>query len=151
MKCEFNELKVKGVFDEFNVKNYIIRTPDNVSYVALRLPNGKYRIGDDGVNRTLKECKALVADDAVEFFADKCTKVAPDNQEKGTWSCVNPCALLIKMINEMHFEYVEGDLFPEIERTLEAYGWKTPEGDHDIDLANTDYNTWRENRIEQGN
>lgn len=148
MKCDISDLKVKGITDENGVKNFEIRTPTGEIFIALR-EGKKYTIGDDPTKRTLRECKLAVANDAVVFFADRCTKVVPDAEvgedpisNHSAWDCVHPCALLIKMLDEMHFEYVEGDLFPEIERTLDAFGWKTPEGDHDVEGARANYKQW---------
>jgi hypothetical protein len=135
VKCELKDLKVKGIMDENGVKNFLIETPDNGSYVAVRLPNGKFTVGDDGVARTLKQCKEAVANDAVVFFAD--ATEAPEATEGGnTWSCVDPCALLIIVA-------AGGTVDPaEVDRTLDANGWLKPDGQRDALQARENYSRW---------
>lgn len=130
-------VKVKGVVDETGVKNFMLTNTDTGEvHVAMR-SGQKFEVGE--FRGTLAQCKAMVAASKVVHFAD-----APPEPESNhsSWDCVHPCALLIKMINEMHFEYVEDNLFPEIERTLNAFGWITPEGEHDVEHANSDYDKW---------
>ena len=135
MKCELKDLKVKGVLDESGVKNFLIETPDNGSYIALRLPSGKFTVGDDGVSRTLKQCKEAVANDAVVFFADA-TEPPGAPESDGTWSCVDPCALLIIVA-------AGGSVSPaEINRTLDSFGWMTPDGERDAKGARENYEKW---------
>lgn len=123
MKYDINDLKTKGVFDENNEKNYEIRTPCGDRYIALK-EGQKYLIGDDGIKRTLRDCKSLVADDAVIFFADA-TEASEAPKADGTWTCVDPCALLTLIDGGCH---VSRD---EIDRTLDAYGWIKPDGERD--------------------
>ena len=132
MKCELKDLKVKGIMDENGVKNFLIETPDNGSYIALRLPGGKFTVGDDGVSRTLKQCKEAVANDAVVFFAD--AEKASEEPRGGTWDCVDPCALLI-----LHAGGIDD---PEIKRTLDAFGWLLPDGLLDVEQAEANLEKW---------
>ena len=137
MKCDIKDLKVKGVLDEDGVKNFLIEIPDGLSYCAMRQPNGKFTIGDDGVSRTLKQCKELVANDAVVYFADvtNATDDHDDTESKGAWDCVHPCALLILL--------AECDVSrEEIDRTLDAFGWMTPEGGRDFRAAEESLERW---------
>jgi len=130
VKYDINDLKTMGVFDENGEKNYEIRTPCGDRYIALK-EGQKYLIGDDGIKRTLKGCKQLVADDAVIFFAD--ATEAPEVPEvDGTWACVDPCALLI----------IFNATSPEVDRTLDAHGWIKPDGDRDDEAANDNFEKW---------
>ena len=132
-----SNVKVKGVLDENGVKNFMITNKDTgETHVALR-DGQKFVLGE--FKGTLAQCKQLVSEDKVVHFADNPPE--PESNHS-SWDCVHPCALLIKIINEMHFEYVEGNLFPEIERTLDAFGWKSPDGDHDIEGAEENYQKW---------
>lgn len=133
MKCEVKDLKVKGVLDESGVKNFLIETPDSGSYFAMRQPNGKFTVGDDGVSRTLKQCKEVVANDAVVFFADATEPSGPPQRDE-TWGCVDPCALLILKSDELADQ--------EVLRTLDAYGWLLPSGEPDIEQARDNLSKW---------
>ena len=133
MKFKTSELKVKGVLDETGVKNFIIRTPLGDEFVALRVGK-KFTIGDDDAKRTLSECKQVVADDRVVFFAD--AEKGPEAPEQGeTWQCCDPCALLILMSHS-------GVDFPEVKRTLDAYGWLLPDGSVDVKAASANLEQW---------
>lgn len=135
MNCDIKDLKTTGVLDESGVKNFFIETPEGLSFCAMRQPNGKFTIGDDGVSRTLKQCKEAVANDAVVFFAD--ATEAPEAPEGGdAWSCVAPCALLIIVA-------AGGTVSPaEIDRTLDAHGWLKPDGQHDALQARENLEKW---------
>ena len=135
MNCDIKDLKTTGVLDESGVKNFFIETPEGLSFCAMRQPSGKFTIGDDGVSRTLKQCKEAVANDAVVFFADAAE--APEAPEGGdTWSCVAPCALLIMLQAGVE---VNPD---EIKRTLDAHGWLTPDGLTDVVQAESNLERW---------
>ncbi len=135
MNCDIKDLKTKGVMDESGVKNFFIETPEGLSYCALRQPNGKFTIGDDGLSRTLKQCKEAVANDAVVYFAD--ATEAPEAPECGdTWNCVDANALLIILA-------AGGTVDPaEIDRTLDAHGWLKPDGQRDALQARENYSKW---------
>ena len=135
MNCDIKDLKTNGVLDEDGVKNFLIETPEGLSYCAIRQPNGRFTIGDDGVSRTLKQCKEAVANDAVVYFAD--ATEAPEAPEGGdTWTCVDANALLIILA-------AGGTVDPaEIDRTLDANGWLKPDGQHDALQARENYSRW---------
>ncbi len=128
-------VSTKGILDENNVKHFQITSSRGDIYIAMRQPNGKFTVGDDGVHRTLKQCKDAVANDAVVFFAD--AKEAPETAEGGdTWSCVDANALLIILA-------AGGTVDPaEIDRTLDAHGWLKPDGQHDALQARENYSKW---------
>ena len=133
MRFKIEDLKTKGVLDENGDKNYIITTPSKDSYVAVK-SGQKYLIGDDGVSRTLKACKQMVADDAVVFFAD--AEKAPEAPEgDGIWQCCDPCALLILVSTS-------GANMQEIKKTCDAHGWLTPDGDLDVVAAKENFEKW---------
>ena len=135
MNCNIKDLKTTGVLDESGIKNFLIKTPDGLSFCAMRQSNNRFTIGDDGVSRTLKQCKEAVANDAVVFFAD--ATEAPEAPEGGdTWRCVEPNALLI-----MLQAGVEVDP-SEIKRTLDAHGGITPEGLTDVERAESKIKRW---------
>ncbi|MGI9459464.1 MAG: hypothetical protein ACR2NF_05650, partial [Pirellulales bacterium] len=116
------------------VKHFEITDSSGDVYIAMRQPNGKFTIGDDGVSRTLKQCKEAVVNDAVVFFAD--ATEAPETAEGGdTWSCVDPCALLIKFATTVSHH-------PEIRRTLDALGWMTTDGVPDFEAADENFKKW---------
>jgi hypothetical protein len=129
-----SEVKTKGVFDEEGIKNFAITNVDTgETFIALRT-GSKFTVGDDGVERTLGECKQLVADDAVVFFAD--AEKAPEEPRSGTWDCVDPCALLIILA-------AGGNVCPaEIDRTLNSFGWLRPDGERDALTARENYEKW---------
>ncbi|MGI9459081.1 MAG: hypothetical protein ACR2NF_03705 [Pirellulales bacterium] len=128
-------VKTKGILDENGVKHFQLTDSSGDIYIAMRQPNGRFTIGDDGVNRTLKQCKDAVVNDAVVFFAD--ATEAPESPNGGdTWSCVDPCALLIMLQAGVD---VASD---EIKRTLDAHGWLTPEGLTDVVQAEENLEKW---------
>ena len=124
-------IKVKGVADENGVTNFMITNTDTgETHIALR--NGRlFEVGE--FRGTLKQCKELVAASKVVHFAD-----APPEPESNhsSWDCVHPCALLI-LIAECDVD------IKEIHRTLDAFGWITPEGKRDIKGAEENYEKWR--------
>ncbi len=131
MVSHFTNIKVRGIHDQNNVKNYMItNTDDGSSHMAMRRSNDKYDLGKN-TDITLRQCKQLVSEDRVEYFAD-----APDEAERtpklSMWSTVHPCALLIIMD-------CKGE---EVDRTLDAYGWIKPDGTRDDEAANEDYEKW---------
>ena len=128
-----SEVKTRGVFDEEGIKNFAITNLDTgETFIALRT-GSRFTIGDDGVSRTLSECKRLVADDAVVFFAD--AEKASEEPRGGTWDCVDPCALLILISTT-------GADMPEIKRTLDAHGWLLPSGEFDVEQAGENFKKW---------
>lgn len=128
-------VKTKGILDENNVKHFEITDSSGDVYIALRQPNGKFTIGDDGVSRTLKQCKDAVVNDAVVYFADA-TEAAEAAEGGDTWSCVDPCALLIILA-------AGGTVDPaEIDKTLDAHGWLKPDGQHDALQARENLERW---------
>ena len=130
-----SDVKTKGVFDEEGIKNFAITNVDTgETFIALRT-GSRFTIGDDGVSRTLSECKRLVANDAVVFFAD--AEKATEGPEDGTWDCVDPNALLIMLQAGVEVSK------EEINRTLDAHGWLTPDGLTDIEQADANYEKWR--------
>ena len=90
--------------------------------------------------------KQLVSEDKVVHFADRCTKVVPDNEpedRQGTWNCVDPCALLIMLQAGVTVGHGDDCVSPdEIKRTLDAHGWLTPEGLTDVVQADENYEKW---------
>jgi hypothetical protein len=135
MKCDIKDLKTTGVLDESGIKNFLINTPDGMSFCAMRQPNGKFTIGDDCVSRTLRQCKEAVANDAVVFFADA-TEPSGASEGGDTWRCVDPNALLIIVA-------AGGTVSPaEIDRTLDANGWLKPDGQHDALQARENLEKW---------
>jgi len=144
----FTNIKVKGVSDGCGRKNYIItNTDDGSSHVAIKRESGsKYDIGEHTC-LTLRQCKVLVSENRVRHFADRCTKIVPDSRVEGgvdtvddkperkpeTWSCVDPCALLILLADTTD---------QEVRRTLDAYGWITQDGELDDEQANDNYEKW---------
>ena len=129
-----SDVKTKGVFDEEGIKNFAITNVDTgETFIALRT-GSRFTIGDDGVSRTLSECKRLVANDAVVFFAD--AEKATEGPENGTWDCVDPNALLILISTT-------GADMPEIKRTLDAHGWLLPNGEFDVEQAGQNFEKWR--------
>ena len=136
----FTNIKVKGVSDESGRKNYIItNTDDGSSHVAIKRESGsKYDIGEHTC-LTLRQCKVLVSENRVRHFADSREEVAAaaveDKPERKpeTWSCVDPCALLILLADTTD---------PEVRRTLDAYGWITQDGELDDEQANDNYEKW---------
>ena len=129
-----SEVKTKGVFDEEGIKNFAITNLDTgETFIALRT-GSKFTIGDDGVARTLSECKQLVADDTVVFFAD--AEKGTEGTGNGTWDCVDPNALLILISTT-------GADMPEIKRTLDAHGWLLPNGEFDVEQAGQNFEKWR--------
>lgn len=142
MKCDIKDLKVKGVLDESGVKNFLIETPDSGSYFAMRQPNGKFTVGDDGVSRTLKQCKEVVANDAVVFFADATEPSGPPQRDE-TWDCVHPCAMLAMIYAGVGVGSDSECISPhEIRRTLDAYGWIDSDGLIDVVAADENYEKW---------
>ena len=136
----FTNIKVKGVSDESGRKNYIItNTDDGSEHVAIKRESGsKYDIGEHTC-LTLRQCKVLVSENRVRHFADSREEVAveavADKSERKpeTWSCVDPCALLILLADTTD---------PEVRRTLDAYGWITQDGELDDEQANDNYEKW---------
>ncbi len=136
----FTNIKVRGVSDESGRKNYIItNTDDGSSHVAIKRETGsKYDIGEHTC-LTLRQCKVLVSENRVRHFADSREEVAAvaveDKPERKpeTWSCVDPCALLILLADTTD---------PEVRRTLDAYGWITQDGELDDEQANDNYEKW---------
>lgn len=126
-----SNVKVKGVLDENGVKNFIITNTDTgESHVAMRHGQFNFSVGE--FTGTLKQCKQLVSASKVVHFAD-----APPEPESNhsSWDCVHPCALLILL--------AEGGVSnKEIDRTLNAFGWTTPEGWRDIKGASENYDKW---------
>ena len=130
-----SEVKTRGVFDEEGIKNFAITNLDTgETFIALRT-GSKFTIGDDGVSRTLSECKQLVANDAVVFFAD--AEKATEGPRNGAWDCVDPNALLILLQAGVEVSK------EEINRTLDAHGWLTPDGLTDIEQADASFEKWR--------
>ena len=128
-------VKTKGILDENGVKHFEITDSSGGIYIAMRQPNGKFTIGDDGLSRTLKQCKDAVVNDAVVYFAD--ATEAPEAPNSGdTWSCVDANALLIILA-------AGGTVDPtEIDRTLDANGWLKPDGQHDALQARENLEKW---------
>ena len=142
----FTNIKVKGVIDESGSKNYIItNTDDGSEHVAIKRTTGsKYDIGEHSC-LTLRQCKVLVSEDRVRHFADSVEDIADKlvdgllgdegDRRPETWACVDPCALLILLADTTD---------PEVRRTLDAYGWVTPDGELDDEQANENYEKWSE-------
>jgi len=134
-----SNVKVKGVLDENGVKNFMITNKDTgETHVALR-DGQKFLLGE--FKGTLAQCKQLVSEDKVVHFADRCTKVAPDNEpedRQGTWDCVDPNALLILLQAGVSVGS------EEIKRTLDAHGWLTPDGLTDVVQAESNFEKWSE-------
>ena len=142
----FTNIKVKGVIDESGTKNYIItNTDDGSEHVAIkRVTGSKYDIGEHTC-LTLRQCKVLVSEDRVRHFADSVEDIADKlvdgllgdegDRKPETWQCVDPCALLILLADTTD---------PEVRRTLDAYGWVTPDGELDDEQANENYEKWSE-------
>jgi len=136
----FTNIKVKGVTDEGGRKNYIIKNTDDCSeHIAIKRESGsKYDIGEHSC-LTLRQCKVLVSENRVQHFADSredaATAPADDTLERKpeTWSCVDPCALLVLLADTTD---------PEVRRTLDAYGWITQDGELDDEQANDNYEKW---------
>jgi len=136
----FTNIKVKGVTDEGGRKNYIItNTDDGSEHVAIKRESGsKYDIGEHTC-LTLRQCKVLVSENRVRHFADSreegAVAAVEDKPERKpeTWSCVDPCALLILLADTTD---------PEVRRTLDAYGWITQDGELDDEQANDNYEKW---------
>ena len=136
----FTNIKVKGVTDEGGRKNYIItNTDDGSEHVAIKRESGsKYDIGEHTC-LTLRQCKVLVSENRVRHFADSREEVAVEavedkpERKPETWSCVDPCALLILLADTTD---------PEVRRTLDAYGWITQDGELDDEQANDNYEKW---------
>ena len=126
-------VKTKGILDENGVKHFEITSSSGDIYIAMRQPNGKFTVGDDGVSRTLRQCKEAVANDAVVYFADA-TEDPEAPESSDMWSCVDPCALLI-----LHAGSVDD---PEVKRTLDAFGWLLPDGLLDIEQAEANLEKW---------
>ncbi len=126
-----NNVKVKGVLDENGIKNFMITNTDTgETHVALR-DGQKFVLGE--FRGTLAQCKQLVAASKVVHFADSKPEV---EEKRDTWSCVAPCALLIMLAAGVE---VDPD---EINRTLDAHGWMTPEGLTDIVQAEENFDKW---------
>jgi hypothetical protein len=124
--------KTQGVIDEDGIKNFIITDSNGDTYIALRQDSGKFTIGDDGVHRTLKQCKEVIVNDSVMYFAD----TRKEEKEPGTWDCVDPCALLVLIS-------VGGEVSrDEINRTLDSFGWVKPDGSRDVEQAKECYEKW---------
>ena len=126
-------VKTKGILDESGVKHFEITSSSGDIYIAMRQPNGKFTVGDDGVSRTLRQCKEAVANDAVVYFADA-TEAPEAPESSDTCGCVDPCALLI-----LHSGSVDD---PEVKRTLDAFGWLLPDGLLDIEQAEANLEKW---------
>lgn len=128
-----NNVKVKGVLDENGIKNFMITNTDSGEvHVAMREGQFNFRVGE--FVGTLKQCKQLVSASEVVHFADAKTEVTESSN--GSWDCCHPCALLILL--------AEGDVSrKEIDRTLDAFGWLTPEGTRDIEAAKESLEKWR--------
>ena len=152
----FTNIKVKGVIDESGTKNYIItNTDDGSEHIAIkRVTGSKYDIGEHTC-LTLRQCKVLVSENRVMHFADRCTKIVPDSVVDGppedegdrkaeTWACVDPCALLILLVDATDHEVRRTlDAYDhEVRRTLDAYGWVTQDGELDSEQANENYEKW---------
>ena len=140
-----NNVKVKGVLDENGIKNFMITNTDTGEvHVAMREGQFSFRVGE--FVGTLKQCKQLVSASKVVHFADakpECDSgtTSPDAygcERVGTWECVDPCALLILADSgdpdSAHCK--------EIDRTLAAYGWITPDGHRDIESAKKWFSRW---------
>ncbi|MGI9460309.1 MAG: hypothetical protein ACR2NF_09945 [Pirellulales bacterium] len=123
-------VSTKGILDENNIKHFHITDSSGDVYIALRQPNGKFTVGDDGVHRTLKQCKDAIVNDAVVFFADK-----QEDEPAKTWDCVDANALLI-------LTSAGGVSMEEIKRTLNANGWLLPSGEPDVMAARENYSKW---------
>ena len=128
-----NNVSVKGVLDENQVKNFLITNKDSGEvHVALR-DGQKFVLGE--FRGTLAQCKQLVSDGKVVHFAD--AEKAPETPEQdGTWRCCDPCALLILMSHS-------GVNFPEVKRTLDAHGWLLPDGSVDVKAASANFEQWK--------
>ncbi len=145
MVSHFTNIKVRGIHDQNNVKNYTItNTDDGSSHMAMRRGNGKYDLGKN-TDITLRQCKQLVSEDRVEYFADGMSRsvsseIADDlaaalfERTDKTWDCVDPCALLM-----LHAGSVDD---PEVKRTLDAYGWLMPDGSLDVEQAEENLEKW---------
>ena len=129
-----NNVKVKGVFDENSIKNFMITNTDTgETHIALR-DGQKFVIGD--FRGTLAQCKQLVAASKVVV-----KEIEPE-KARDTWDCVDPCALLVKLWTEPHIEYMPEGLAEEIGRTLDNYGWTEPGGEIDFEAVEENYKKW---------
>jgi hypothetical protein len=126
-----SNVKVRGVLDECGVKNFMITNTDTgETHIAIR-SGQKFVVGE--FRGTLAQCKQLVSASKVVNFAD----AQPEPEEKSdTWSCIAPCALLIMLQAGV-------DVNPdEINRTLDAHGWLTPDGLTDVVQAEENFDKW---------
>ena len=126
-----SNLSVKGITDEQGIKHFQITNKDTGEiHMAIR-SGQKFEVGE--FRGTLKQCKDLVAASKVVHFAD-----APPEPESNhsAWDCCHPCSLLILLA-------AGGDVCKsEIDRTLNAFGWLKPDGEHDALGARENYEKW---------
>jgi hypothetical protein len=78
-----------------------------------------------------------------EKFSDIRKRIQEDkpSSDVGLWDCVNPCALIVKIMVECHTEFMPQGLEAEIDRTLDAHGYLLPDGSYDTEQANREYQT----------
>lgn len=117
-------------------------------YEAFRTPDERFEC--EGFVGTLKQVKQNIEAGGLDHFADKpqtqqeTTQHSPQEViNSKTWDCVPPCALLIIAMAANECGALPEGMQAEIQRSLDAYGWITPEGKWDVQQAQETFETWK--------
>lgn len=102
--------------------------------IKNRIQRGELAIG--GVIQIHDETKEIR-----EKFEDIRKRIQEDDPSSGVglWDCVHPCALLVRIMVDMHHEFMPQGLDAEIDRTLDAHGYLLSDGSYDIEQARRSY------------
>lgn len=126
---------------ETGKKDFEIEREDGVCVLARR--NGSKFVVFDMIPASLSQCKEIVADWDFDADSDDSNSPCTDSpcSGRGTWDCVDPCALLIRIAGT-RLSHPRSDVDSEIIRTLESFGWMKPDGTPDFEEADKNFSKW---------
>ena len=128
---------------ETGLKDFEISREDGYCVLARRAGTSSKFSVFDMIPTTRDQCKEIVADWDFDAESDDSNSPCTDSpcSGRGTWDCVDPCALLIRIAGT-RLSHPRSDVDSEIIRTLESFGWMKPDATPDFEEADKNFKKW---------